>query len=94
MIKITEIQIKLVKPREGLLGFASFLLDEKLYLSSIGIFSKMDGTGYRITYPTKKIGDTNLQIFHPINKELSICIEQAITNEFSKLVEGDEYVVR
>jgi stage V sporulation protein G len=91
MSQITEVQIKIVKPHEGLVAFASIILDDKLYLSSIGIFSKLDGSGYRITYPTKKVGDTNLQIFHPITRELSELIESAVINKFEKLI--DEEVV-
>ena len=81
MSEISEIQIKVIKPRDGLLGFASFILNETLYLSSIGIFSRINGSGYRITYPTKKVGDTDLQIFHPISKQLSLEIEQTIISK-------------
>lgn len=81
MSEISEIQIKVIKPKDGLLGFASLVLYNELYLSSIGIFSRIDGSGYRITYPTKKVGDTDLQIFHPINKQLGIQIEEAIISK-------------
>jgi len=56
MEKVTEVQIKVIKPKEGLLGFASLVLNDSLYLSSIGIYGRLDGSGYRITYPTKKVG--------------------------------------
>lgn len=82
--KISEVQIKIVKPNEGLIGFASLVLDDSLYLSSIGIYTLIDGSGYRLTYPTKKLGVTNIQIFHPVNSELGNKIEEAI---FSKLSE-------
>lgn len=81
MEKVTEVQIKVIKPKDGLLGFASFVLNNSLYLSSIGIYGRLDGCGYRITYPTKKVGDNDLQIFHPITKQLSQEIELAITNK-------------
>ncbi len=77
-MEISEIQIKVIKPRDGLLGFASFVLNNSLYLSSIGVFSKIDGSGFRITYPTKKVGEADLNIFHPINRELGKKIEDAI----------------
>lgn len=88
MFKISEVQIRVIKPKDGLVGFASCVLDGALYLSSIGIFSKLDGTGYRITFPTKKVGDTDLQIFHPINKELGQAIESAIMNKIRKVFEA------
>lgn len=88
MNQVNEVQIQFIKPQDGLIAFASFVLDNKLYLSSIGIFTKLDGSGYRITYPTKKVGDTNLQIFHPITKELSEAIEEAIIKRMEELSYG------
>lgn len=82
--KISEVQIKIVKPNEGLIGFASLVLNDSLYLSSIGIYTLIDGSGYRLTYPTKKLGETNINIFHPVTSELGNQMEEAI---FSKLSE-------
>ena len=86
---ISEVQLKIVKPKDGLLAFANLVLDNKLYLSSIGVFSKLEG-GYRITYPTKKVGSTDLHIFHPINKELSQKIEEAIINKVKEVFEAKD----
>jgi stage V sporulation protein G len=80
-MKITEINIIPIKPDGGLIGFASVLLDNGLYLGSIGVYSRLDGTGYRITYPTKKIGGKDLNIYHPINRDLSQEIEDAVTRK-------------
>ncbi|MFA5880164.1 MAG: septation protein SpoVG family protein [Candidatus Margulisiibacteriota bacterium] len=77
-MKLTEIQIDLVKPKDGLIGFASIVIDSNLYLSSIAIHKKLNSLGYRLTYPSK--GKFN--IFYPINKEASKAVEQAI---FEKL---------
>ena len=83
-MKITEVQITPIKPKDGLVGFASVVLENSLYLGSIGVYTRLDGSGYRITYPTKKIGDNSINIYHPINKETSKAIEQAV---FKKLKE-------
>lgn len=77
-MKITEIQIIPIKANNGLLAFGSVLFDNSLYLGSIGIHKKLDGSGYRITYPTKKIGNKNVNIYHPVNKDTSKLIEKAI----------------
>lgn len=89
MSKVTEVQIRIIKPKDGLLGFANLVLDGSLYLSSIGIFSKLDGSGYRITYPTKKVGNSDLHIFHPITKELGQEIEEAIITKAKEIFEAD-----
>ena len=85
MTKITEVQIIPIKPNNGLVGFASLVLDHKLYLSSIGIIKKLDGSDYRLTYPTKKVGSNNLNIYHPINKETSRAIEKEIFNKLEEV---------
>jgi stage V sporulation protein G len=60
------------------------VVENSLYLGFIGVYTRLDGTGYRLTYPTKKIGDKSINIYHPINRETSRAIEEAV---FSKLKE-------
>ena len=85
-MKITEIQIIPIKANNGLVAFGSVIFDDCLYLGSIGIHKRLDGAGYRITYPTKKISDKNINIYHPINKETSKLIEEAIISKVEKLL--------
>jgi DNA-binding cell septation regulator SpoVG len=86
-MKITEIQIIPIKPQNGLVGFASVILNNDFYLGSIGIHKKIDGSGYRITYPTKKVGDKNINIYHPINAKTSKVIEEAIISKAEQILE-------
>lgn len=80
-MKITEApQIEFIKPNNGLIGFASLVIDDKIFLSSIGIHKKLGAEGYRLTFPSKE----KFSIFHPITKEASKQIEEAI---FGKLKE-------
>jgi stage V sporulation protein G len=88
---VTEVQIMPVKPASGLVAFASVVIDNKLYLGSIAVYKRLD-VGYRITYPTKKLGERQLNIYHPINKKLGLQIELAITAKCDELFQGsDEY---
>lgn len=84
-MRITETQIIPIKAKDGLMAFGSVIFDNCLYLGSIGIYKKLNGNGYRITYPTKKIGDKNINLYHPINKETSEAIEKAIISKAEKL---------
>lgn len=79
-MQITEINIEFIKPNNGMIGFASLVIDGNLYLSSIAIHKKLNEEEYRITYPSKG----SFSIFHPINKTTSKEIEEAI---FKKLKE-------
>jgi DNA-binding cell septation regulator SpoVG len=84
-MKITEIQITPIKPMNGLVAFASCLLDDGLYLGSIGIVTKLEG-GYRLVFPTKKVGGKNINIFHPINKKAGEQLAQEIINKFKDVM--------
>ncbi len=84
-MKITEIQITPIKPMNGLVAFASCLLNDGLYLGSIGIVTKLEG-GYRLVFPTKKVGSKNINIFHPINKETGQQLEQKIISKFKDVM--------
>ena len=86
-MKISEINIQLIKPANGLVAFASVVLDDRIYLGSIGVHEKLDGTGYRLTYPTKKTGNRDFHIFHPIEKNLGRQIERAILTKVAVLLD-------
>jgi DNA-binding cell septation regulator SpoVG len=89
--RLSEIQIIPIKPHNGLVAFASFVLDSNLYLGSIGIMTRPQG-GYRLTYPTKKVGDRNINIFHPINREFAEKIEKEIIKKFEEVMnQNDRY---
>jgi len=85
-MKLTEIQILPVKPNNGLVAFASLVMDGNVYLGSIGIHRKLDGNGFRITYPTKKVADKDFHIFHPINMQTSLEIERAIISKANEII--------
>jgi len=86
--KVTEVTIIPIKPRNGLVALASCVIDNKFYVCSIGIYTKLNG-GYRLTYPNKKSKENAINIFHPINKECGDAIEKEIINEYEKLVVAD-----
>ncbi|MEI7498038.1 MAG: septation protein SpoVG family protein [Candidatus Falkowbacteria bacterium] len=86
-MKITEIQIIPIKANNGLVAFGSVVINDSLYLGSIGIHKRRDGSGYRLTYPTKKIGDKDINLYHPINVEASRLIEEAIIAKAKMILE-------
>lgn len=89
-MKISEIQINFIKPCDGLIGFASFVIDESIYISSVAIHKKLNGDGYRLTYPSKG----NFTICHPINKKTSQEIEVAIFNQLKNVMNKVSYDVQ
>jgi DNA-binding cell septation regulator SpoVG len=80
-MKVTKVKITFIKPVAGMVAFAEVVLDEQLFLCGIGIHEKMSGGGYRLTYPIKMSGNKPFQLFHPVHKELSQRIEQAVITQ-------------
>lgn len=51
MSAITEVNIDFIKPRDGLIGFASITFDNKLFLGCIGIHKKANRRlSYNLSY--------------------------------------------
>ena len=85
-MQVTEVDIVFVKPKDGLIAFASVVLDDGVYLSGIGIHTKLAGSGIRLTYPTRKVGETQFSLFHPIRKPIGSAIEAAIVEKLKNVM--------
>lgn len=85
-MEITDVQITPIKPKNGLIAFANVVIDGCIHLGFIGIHTKLDGSGYRLTYPTKKAGVKDLNIYYPASKEMSKMIEEAIFAKVDKIL--------
>lgn len=84
---VSEVNITPIKPDRGLIGFASIVIDGNIYLTSIAVYSKLDGS-YRLLYPTKNIGNKSIGLFYPINRETSKAIETAVFKRCNEVFEG------
>ena len=84
-LEVSEINITPIKPVSGLVAFASCVVYESLYLGSIGIYTRLGG-GYRLTFPTKTVGEKQLNIFHPINKTFGEYLEKVITEKYEEVM--------
>ena len=78
---VTEINIIPVKPKDGLLGFCNFVIDQKFYIGSVAIFSKKEG-GIRLVYPRRG----EIDCCHPIQKEAGDHITNVIEQYFNNLM--------
>lgn len=82
MMRITEIHIHPVIPQNGLVAFVNLVIDDALFLGSIAVHEKRDGSGYRLTYPTKGKG----YLFHPTRPHLSRALEDRIFAEMKTVM--------
>lgn len=80
---ISEINAVCIRPQEdGLVGFGSCIYNKCMFLGSIAIYERRDGT-YRLLYPTKVLKNgTQINIFYPINKSFGESMQNAIVAKF------------
>ncbi|HSX29687.1 MAG TPA: septation protein SpoVG family protein [Candidatus Saccharimonadales bacterium] len=83
-MKITEVEVVPIKPTGGLVGFASCIIDDWLYIGSIAIHARLRG-GYRLVFPTRRIGDGQIHYFHPITRDVGRVLEDAIITKCVEL---------
>lgn len=91
-MEVSEVNIVPVKATDGLVGFASCVIARCLYVGSMGVHKRLDGSGYRVTYPVKSIGGRQLNYFHPVTKEAGKAMERAIQEKCVQIFErSDEH---
>lgn len=83
-LSIDNIRIFPIQSSDGIVAFASAIINKGMYIWSIAIHEKRDKSGYRLTYPTRKSKGKGLNIFHPISEECSQIIEDSIIAEYLK----------
>jgi hypothetical protein len=89
---VNEIQIIPVKPKDGLIAFCSFVLFDSLYCSSVGVFTRPSG-GYRLVYPTKRVGTRDIDIYYPVTREIGLVIEEEVTKVIQDLMKNGRYSI-
>ena len=87
-IVVSEIQIVPVKPKNGLVAFASCVIDGQFYVGDIAIYTRPHGEDYRLVYPCKNLPNgKRINCFHPINREAAHKVNEAILTVFRGLSE-------
>lgn len=82
--EVTEPQIIPIKPHDGLVAFASVVLDRDLYLGGIGIYTRPEG-GYRLAYPTRKSGNNSFPVYHPISKQFTDLLTEVVVSKYEEV---------
>jgi len=86
-VVISEIQIIPIKPKDGLVAFASFVIDDQFYVGDIAIYTRPSGQDYRLVYPCKILPNgKRINCFHPINRETGECMKKAIIDKYLEMV--------
>lgn len=85
-MNITKVNIKKIsEPKEGLVGFASLVLNDCLYIGNIAIFSRLNQDTYRLVFPEKKLKDDKvISLVYPLTSEFYFELEEKINNQIKQ----------
>ena len=83
-IKISEINIFPIAQRETLLGFGSFVINNRLRISGIALHSTTEGR-IKLVFPAKKIGSGYHFYCRPTNTETYEFIRSKIEEKAKEL---------
>ena len=87
-INLSEIDVTPIKPRNGLIAFCSFVINNSFFVGDVAIYSRLDGSGYRLVYPIKILPNgAKINCFYPINQKSSKIIEEQVFRVFLNLIE-------
>lgn len=88
-VNLSEIEFVPVSPHNGLVGFVSFVIDQKYYVGSIAVYTRLSRSGFRLVYPSKKVGEININIFRPIDVGVGRTIEEMVSAKVSAIFERE-----
>ena len=84
---ISEVEVLPVKPKDGLLGFVSFLVDGWLFVGDVAVRSRLDG-GIRLVFPVRTLPNgKSISVVHPITREAGQLIEQVVVRKLTELAD-------
>ncbi len=89
-LEICEVQIVPIKPLNGLIGFASCVINNQFYVGNIAIYTSPSNLhGFRLVFPNKKLPSGQVvECFYPINKEASELVTAAIVKKYIELMDN------
>jgi len=99
-LKISDIQILPLVPRDGLVAIASFIINGSLFVGDVAIFTSFKNPlGFRLVYPDKILKNgKRINCVHPIAKETGRVISEAVISRIQtahiKARRGEEYLLR
>lgn len=87
MTKISDVVITPLKQKHGgLVAIAKMTINDEIVIDGVGVHEKLDGSGFRLTYPTKRTGDRVFNVCHPVTPQLSKIIEHEIFQKLKTVI--------
>ena len=89
---ISDIQVNPVKPfPNGLVAFASFVMNDQFYVGDVAIYRHSNGIDYRLVYPTRKLNNgRQVQIIFPLTREIGQVVHNKVVGKYLTMYETFE----
>ena len=93
-IFVGEIQIVPIKPLNGLVAFASAVINSQFFVGNIAVYSSPSSkTGFRLVFPTKKLSSgKHIDCFYPVSREAEEAVSRQIIDEYLRLMDNFHFV--
>ena len=87
-LRISDIQIMPLPPKDGLVAIASFIINECLFVGDVAIFTSFTNPlGFRLVYPDKILRNgKRINCVYPITKEAGQAISEAVIDKYKMLM--------
>jgi DNA-binding cell septation regulator SpoVG len=86
-ISVSDVQIFPIRPKNGLIAFASCIINGAIYIGNIALFTSFTNPlGFRLAYPNKRLPNgQDTCCAHPITKEAGLAISKAIIEKYRQI---------
>jgi len=87
-LTFSEIKVILAEPKDGFLGFVSFVLNDAIFIGNVAIYQSVNRQeGFRLVFPDKKsLRGEVYKIVFPINKESYQAVVNAVEKKLREAV--------
>ena len=95
ILEIDEVQIiPLHKPQNGLVAFASCIINGQFYVGNIAIYTSPTSIeGHRLVFPNKKLASgQTVDCVHPVTQEAGRMVSEAIIEKYVDLMDSFNHV--
>jgi stage V sporulation protein G len=91
--EIAEVNILPVKPQNGLVAFASLVINNRLYVGNIAVYTSPTAKdGFRLVYPEKVLPNgKRINCVYPITQEAGEVITKAVIERYLGLMQRASY---
>lgn len=84
VIKIDNIEIAPIPPKNGLIAFVSFVINDSFFVGNVAVYtSPVSPDGFRLVYPTKM----GVSCFHPVCRTAGEAIQKKVIGRYLEIIE-------